>query len=190
MEDAPIPEDASHLNLMSTVRPSACRGLPSTLLTLPIIVYVRETPTLYKLHRIYSQAMSILISLQTVEIGLQSSIYVGSETDETTQQVCAVFLANPTQLVNGIAGVFNDPGRDIADTIITGTITPQMTGSAEGNDLNHNTVEPLNNGHIGMDHYGEVVKKMYIGWCIGKCPLYRGVLYSFHCTISSMGGIF
>ena len=87
--------------------------------------------------------MSILISLQTVEIGLQFSSYVGSETDQTTQQICAVFLADPTQLVNGIAGVFNDPDRDISDTIITGTITPQMTGSAEGNDLNYNTTSSM-----------------------------------------------
>ena len=44
------------------------------------------------------------------------------------------------------------------------------------------TVEPLNNGQIGMDHFvhDREVKMYchYIGWCIGKCPLYRGVLYS------------
>ena len=52
----------------------------------------------------------------------------------------------------------------------------------------HYTVEPLNNGHIETDyfvHYREIVlfseAKMfchYIAWCIKKCPLYRGVLYS------------
>ena len=26
----------------------------------------------------------------------------------------------------------------------------------------------------------------YIGWCIGKCPLYRGVLYS-ECPLSDFG---
>ena len=60
------------------------------------------------------------------------------------------------------------------------------------------TVEPLNNGHIGTDHfvhYREVVLfqevKMhchYIGWCIGKCPLYRGVLYS-ECPLPEVGCI-
>ena len=58
------------------------------------------------------------------------------------------------------------------------------------------TVEPLNNGHIGTDHfvhYREVVlfrrqKCTYchnIGWCIRKCPLYRGVLYS-ECPLSEV----
>ena len=61
---------------------------------------------------------------------------------------------------------------------------------------NHiHTVEPLNNGHIGTHHfvhYREVVlfqrQKMYchyIDWCIGKCPLYRGVLYS-ECPLSEV----
>ena len=54
------------------------------------------------------------------------------------------------------------------------------------------TVESLNNGHIGTDHfvhYREVVLFQrychYIGWCIGKCPLYRGVLYS-ECPLSEV----
>ena len=56
------------------------------------------------------------------------------------------------------------------------------------------TVEPLNNGHIGTDHfvhYKEVVlfrrqnAFTHVGWCIGKCPLYRGVLYS-ECPLSEV----
>ena len=46
------------------------------------------------------------------------------------------------------------------------------------------TLEPLNSGHIGNDHYGEVVlflRKCYhcIGWCIGKCHIYRGLDVAF-----------
>ena len=48
-------------------------------------------------------------------------------------------------------------------------------------------VEPLNNGQVGKDHFvhyrevilfrrqkSNVTLYMYIGWCIGKCSLYRG----------------
>ena len=60
--------------------------------------------------------------------------------------------------------------------------------------LGSGSMEPLNNLHIGTDrfvHYREVVSfggKIYchhIGWCIRKCPLYRGVLYS-ECPLSEV----
>ena len=57
------------------------------------------------------------------------------------------------------------------------------------------TVEPLNNGHIGMDHFvphREVVLFQRLiciatlySLCIGKCPLYRCVLYS-ECPLSEV----
>ena len=47
-------------------------------------------------------------------------------------EICAVFVADTSQLINGIAGIFQDPNFDVQP--VMGTITPQMTGSATGMD--------------------------------------------------------
>ena len=56
-------------------------------------------------------------------------------------------------------------------------------------------MKPPNKGHTGVDHfvhYREVVLYLevkmycyYIGWCIRKCPLYRGARYS-ECPLSEV----
>ena len=62
-----------------------------------------------------------------VEIGFERLTYVGTEADETTEEICAVILANPASFVGGsLQGTF----ADIGITTITGTITPQETTGA------------------------------------------------------------
>lgn len=60
----------------------------------------------------------------TVEIGLERSTYTGSESNQTTDEICAVLLADSMQL--NLTG-------SVGDVIITALITPtEISGSANG----------------------------------------------------------
>ena len=96
--------------------------------------------------------------------------------------MCAKKLDRAQKLIGGLGGE-KDRWTQAAATLqetydnLTGMshITPWRA---------ENTVEPLNNGHIGTDyfvHYPLSEVKLYchyIGWCIGKCPLSEVPLYS------------
>ena len=125
MEDVPTADGASRQNLMSTVE-AVCRVFSLTQMTLmaPDHVIVRCIISCLQ------ESNSMVHLYLTVEIGFEFSFYFGSEDAQQTGEICVVFLADTSQLVNDIRGIYDDPTFNIQP--VGAVITTQMTGDASG----------------------------------------------------------